>query len=649
VPRQLNRSIASREAGTFLKLEREWNGREFASRNHESKTDGVSLRMRYSYSVVNLVLTFALSGFSVLPQSNQKSAPIALTVDQKAKDFQINQSEENSFAVELKGEQRYLIVVEQKGIDLVLRLADPGGRLIKEQDGTNGANGPEKIFVQPESKGRYSLLIKPLKKPAAPFEGWYSIRVSRVSGKMATYRLDAQQQDFDLLVGSLKEAHTGLNWYSTYKEFENLCANQRKMLSDKMTVLEFYRVIAPIVAFTKEGHTAIRLSVGDTSYLQAFGSYFPFQIKFLNKQAYVINDFDGIKAKGFLLTRINGKGIDEIVKTFLSVEPDDGYIVTGKYRWIEENGAFPWFYLRCFGSSASFAVELADPKTNRQIVLDKVRGVKYAEYRRLWKESTPPNVIESAPVTIEFQPEIKTAILRYNDFDTQFKGEKFDFKGFVAQAFEGIRNRGIEHLIIDIRKTSGGEEGLEDYIFAFLTNKPYTKYRYVQASGPTYSFLKYTNYSTKEKQERLEAAIKQEHYLASDGRLLRRKGILTPAEPRPDAYTGKLYVLTSGLTYSGGSEFASIIKGNRRATFIGEETGGGYYGNTSGSYIRLTLPNSQIWIRIPLLKFVVEVGGDIPFGRGVIPDHEIQPTIDEYLNGVDAEMNYALKLIRDSR
>ncbi len=171
----------------------------------------------------------------------------------------------------------------------------------------------------------------------------------------------------------------------------------------------------------------------------------------------------------------------------------------------------------------------------------------------------------------------------------------------------------------------------------------------LQISGPTYSFLKYTNYNTKDKQERLAAAIKREHYLASDGRLLRRKGILTPAEPRPDAYTGKLYILTGGLTYSGGSEFASIVKGNRQATFIGEETGGGYYGNTSGFQIILTLPHSEIIIRIPLLKFVVEVEGDIPFGRGVIPDYEVQPTIDEYLNGVDAEMNYALKLIRNNK
>jgi len=603
------------------------------------------------FLLINLpavTIFFILLLGAVFAQSTPNS-PILIKPGREYKDFQIKIDEENSFTFELEAGQRYSVVVEQKDIDLMLRLTAANGDLIKEQDSPNGNNGPETIFFAPESKKRYFLSVKPLQKPKNPPAGGYSIRLNQLSDKLAIYRLESLAQDFDLLVSSLKEAHTGLNWYSTYQEFDDFCANQKKLLRDKMTILDFYRVVAPIVAFTKEGHTSIRLSAGDANYLQAFGRYFPFQIKFLGKQAYVINDFDGVKAKGLLLAKINGKSIDEIIKTFLSVEPDDGYIVSGKYRWIEENGAFPSYYLRCFGSSESFAVELTDPKTNHPIVLDNVRGVKYAEYRRLWKESVMSRDMDFPAAKIEFQPEIKTAILTFNTFDTIFKNEKFDFKSFTDQAFKEIKDRGLEHLIIDVRKNSGGEEGLEDYVFAFLTNRPYTKYRYVQSSGPAYSFLKYTNYDTKEKQERLEAAIKREHYLSSDGRLLRRKGILTPAEPHQDAYTGKIYVLTGGLTYSGGSEFAGIIKGNRQAVFIGEETGGGYYGNTSGFVVRLTLPNSQIIIRIPLLKFVVEVGGDIPFGRGVIPDHEVQPTIDEYLNGIDAEMNYALKLIRDNK
>jgi C-terminal processing protease CtpA/Prc len=582
--------------------------------------------------------------------ASQDRAPIHLIANGKIRDYEIKVSDENSFVVELEKNRKYVIDVEQEGIDVAVRLSDESGKLIKEQDSPNGNDGPERIFIQPEKTGQFFILVKPLRKPRNPPSGHYSIRVDQAAGDTPRFPLEALQEDFDLLVSSLKEAHTGLNWYSTYREFDDFCANQRKLLHDKMDVLDFYRVVAPIIAFTKEGHTAIRLSAENTAYFQAFGRYFPLQIKLLNKHAYVINDFDGLKTKGMELMMINGKDIAEIVDTFLKVEPDDGFIVTGKYRWIEENGAFPWYYFRCFGGAERYAVELVDPKTGQKTVMDKIRGVRYAEYRRIWKESAAPSETDFPAAKIDFQPELKTAILTFNTFDTVFKGEKFDFKAFTDKAFEEIGRRDVDHLIIDVRKNDGGEEGLEDYVYAFLSNKPYTKYRYVQASGPSYSFLKYTNYNTKEKQARFETAMKSEHYLSSDGRFLRKKEILVPAAPRENAYAGKIYVLTGGLTYSGGSEFASIIKGNRpQSIFIGEETGGGYYGNTSGSYLILTLPNSKLTIRIPLLKFVVEVGGDIPFGRGVIPDHEVQPSIDQYLNGTDAEMNFTLKLIRERR
>ncbi len=195
--------------------------------------------MKYFYSTVSLlVLTFALGfaspSYAQETTPNRNSPPTVLTLDQKPKDFQIKLSEENSFIVELEKDKGYLITVEQKGIDLVVRLTDTNGNLIKEQDSPNGNDGPEKIFFEPDNNGRFFVSVKPLQKPKNPPAGGYSIRVSRVSGGLTAYRLEALEQDFDLLVSSLKEAHTGLNWYSTYREFDDFCANQRKLLRDRM-------------------------------------------------------------------------------------------------------------------------------------------------------------------------------------------------------------------------------------------------------------------------------------------------------------------------------------------------------------------------------------------------------------------------------
>ena len=117
--------------------------------------------------------------------------------------------------------------------------------------------------------------------------------------------------------------------------------------------------------------------------------------------------------------------------------------------------------------------------------------------------------------------------------------------------------------------------------------------------------------------------------------------------PLKNNYTGQVYVLTGGYSFSATTLFAAAVKGQKNVTIVGEETGGGYYGNSSGSFLSFTLPNTGITGRIPLCKFVIEPKiNTIPFGRGVLPDYEIQPSIKEYLSGYDNEMEYAKLLIK---
>jgi len=81
--------------------------------------------------------------------------------------------------------------------------------------------------------------------------------------------------------------------------------------------------------------------------------------------------------------------------------------------------------------------------------------------------------------------------------------------------------------------------------------------------------------------------------------------------------------------------------------FIGEETGGGYYGNTSGPRLRLTLPHSKLVIGVPLFKFVFKVfKNDVSLGRGLIPNVYVKHSIKDVLSKVDNELNVAYRLIK---
>src|ERR1700693_3874343 len=92
----------------------------------------------------------------------------------------------------------------------------------------------------------------------------------------------------------------------------------------------------------------------------------------------------------------------------------------------------------------------------------------------------------------------------------------------------------------------------------------------------------------------------------------------------------------------------SNLHSRKRATFIGEEAAGGYYGNTSGRVPTVILPNWSVAVRVPLQTYYLAVkGGDAR--RSILPDVEVKPTIEGLLAGDDPIMAKALELARNAR
>ena len=78
----------------------------------------------------------------------------------------------HSYAVVLKAGQFLLVVVEQRGIDIVVALFDPGGKKIVEVDSPNGKEGPEPLSFVAETPGTYRLEVRSLEDdaPAGSYE-----------------------------------------------------------------------------------------------------------------------------------------------------------------------------------------------------------------------------------------------------------------------------------------------------------------------------------------------------------------------------------------------------------------------------------------------------------------------------------------------
>lgn len=115
-------------------------------------------------------------------------------------------------------------------------------------------------------------------------------------------------------------------------------------------------------------------------------------------------------------------------------------------------------------------------------------------------------------------------------------------------------------------------------------------------------------------------------------------------KPNENNLKSAVLFLINGKSFSTTAEFCSIAKSNKRGKFIGEETGGGYYGNTSGERTTIVLPNSKIKINIPLDKYVMAVQKAKYKDRGIIPEYIIIPTIGDVIQNKDVQLNAALKL-----
>jgi C-terminal processing protease CtpA/Prc len=110
-------------------------------------------------------------------------------------------------------------------------------------------------------------------------------------------------------------------------------------------------------------------------------------------------------------------------------------------------------------------------------------------------------------------------------------------------------------------------------------------------------------------------------------------------------FNGNVYVIIGGPTFSASSLFCNTIQGQQNVTLVGEETGGGHYGNSGLLIPHVTLPNTGIRVRIPLFR-VVQYNHGPKTGRGVMPDVYVPPTAYAVRRGIDLKMQKVNELIR---
>ena len=449
--------------------------------------------------------------------------------------------------------------------------------------------------------------------------------------------------DIKQLEEDIMEIHPGLQYYESTANLQALFEETRNSLADSLSEINFLLHITPLIDSLKCGHTG-------------FNVYTQKKPKFLNKPKFkgllplhlvevegkvlirrnMSNDTIHILPKSELL-EVNDEAIQSILEKLSQLNlGSDGNNQTGKISYALKN--FRLAYRMFYGERDSFDIKF------RQIEKDSIVNIRVAG-------KTVPEMTKTIIERYKLRPigafELrlvkdmdKLAILDINRFtSTKFDPFQIGFRKGLKRVFKTLKANKTEHLIIDLRNNPGGIVNnvvqLQKYIYDerfVLVHEARLNRKYYKSDASFGNKFSYFLRGAKKK----KGHLRFRPYSGKRYRVKKKWG-----------YDGAIIVLINEGSFSAACTFSLFAKSNERAILLGEEAGGSYHIVSAGSSHISKLKHSKLNIRIPVVRFDYNVRTDLQSPlQGVIPDIVVPKNLEDYLNGVDTQMEAAINLIK---
>lgn len=444
--------------------------------------------------------------------------------------------------------------------------------------------------------------------------------------------------DFDLFRKSMEEAHGGLYRFSDKQTTDARFDSYRKKIPSIKNQREFLSMMMELLATTRDGHMRFAL---DQNTQAAFSKakVFPFTLLIEGNRTMVLyNDTPGDTTiqPGSEILSINGQKTSELLKRIYPKLPSDGYIETGKQKRLEQTfGAFYWLVI---DTTDRFAITAED--VNGKTINAAFSGVMNNDREKNRNNNVVNGKISSNVAKLTGPKE--NIALQFPRADIAylcirgFQGDNFNQQ--IDSIFKVVQDKKSKAFILDLRGNGGGVDQYGAFLVSQFVNKPFRYFDRIHLTTLQPSFTSFT-------EKTLEDLRSGTVIDPKGGYLVTAKLHPGVGEQQPGNYpfTGKTHVLIDGQTFSTAADVTALMRHLTNAVFIGEETGGGFEGNTSGLNAQLKLPHSKLGLRVQMYEY----WNAVPVkerGRGTLPDHFIPTRITDLLQGIDAQLDRAITL-----
>lgn len=404
------------------------------------------------------------------------------------------------------------------------------------------------------------------------------------------YHPDSLKRWTKSVMDGISEKHPGFYRYTAKERFDNLIDSTVNSISDPLTELEYYRKLKPLFAQIGCLHTGVSLSKEYQDYLDHTSTLIPIEvfIDSTNKVLITKNyDSTGEIEIGSEVISINDKPISEILKTILRSIPSDGFNLTEKILLL--NHRFPFWYQTIIEVNQTFKLELS---TNGKVKSLELRGVPKNVFPTL--KSLETNYAKP----LEFAITGNTGILKVHSFaKSTMKSNGQKFKRYIKNTFKEMRSKKIENLIIDLRYNTGGTDGNATFLASYFFDSPFKYWHNIEVTEAVANEIKGINRLFYKRPKKVE-----DSYHWRKTWVTKEFDYYETQKPAKRFFKGKTYLLTNGLCLSSCSDFVAVLSHNKKATVIGQESGGGFQGNTSGMMPKAKIPTG-LQVTVPLQKY----------------------------------------------
>lgn len=447
-------------------------------------------------------------------------------------------------------------------------------------------------------------------------------------------------KDLETMKFNLEKHHLGLYYYQSKESFENKYNDIVASLGDSVNKQETYILASNLISEVRDLHTSIsRLKPNKKALILPLG------IRRFGKDFFVSSNGsqDTTIMRGLQILKIENDTPARLFEEFTHLYGADNNNPSSQSYYAERS--FNRYYYHTRGQKDSIAVTFKNLKKDsvytkyiKSLTAKEMNAAIAIRYKNLLTQNFKFKILDSVN---------RIASLSITSFSFEAHALDFldlKFKRQLKKVFKTVKEKNIEHLVIDFRGNGGGRIKNISRLTKYVSKENFELSDSIIMNKASYR-LKFPIYSV------FPFIVSRIMFKKFNENVFAK---VAPQIPRitPNHkyhFDKKLYVIMDGGSYSATSFTIGLWKDMNLATFIGTPAGGANWGSYAGQWKNQKLKHSQLSVRIPLYKIVYSQKNRSINTFVVEPDYYVKQSFKDFLWRVDSQEKFVINLIKNQK